>query len=221
MHFLKVFGCVTYVKDLRPHPSKLEDHGLKVIFIGYQDGSKAYRFYDPTTERVRISRDAIFDESASWDWGEASETTGENPFTVEHDYDLRRHVEVAVPGSSSPAPPSPTTTSPAPRTATPPFTTTPATPAAGMNIEFVTLLSSDPNLDADDDEVEEHRYRTLDNFLGTDAVPKLAHHDSDKAELHALSVEKPRTFKEADGDPTGLPRWWRSCLPFARTRHSR
>jgi hypothetical protein len=47
----------------------------------------------------------------------------------------------------------------------------------------------------------EHRYRTLDNVLGTDAVPGLAHHDTVEAELHAVSVEEPRSLKEADGDP--------------------
>ena len=50
VHFLKVFGCVAYIKRLRPHLTKLDDRGQKVVFIGYQSGSKAYRFYDPTTE---------------------------------------------------------------------------------------------------------------------------------------------------------------------------
>jgi hypothetical protein len=67
VHFLKVFGCVAYIKNLRPHLSKLDDRGQKVVFIGYQDGSKAYRFYDPVTKRVHVSRDAVFDESARWD----------------------------------------------------------------------------------------------------------------------------------------------------------
>jgi hypothetical protein len=56
VHFLKVFGCVAYIKRPRPHLSKLEDRGQKVVFIGYQDGSKAYRFYDPVTERPRFAR---------------------------------------------------------------------------------------------------------------------------------------------------------------------
>jgi hypothetical protein len=61
-------------------------------------------------------------------------------------------------------------------------------------------LTTDNNLDADDDEDLEHRYRTLDNILGTDAVPGLAHRDIE-AELHAVSVEEPKSLKEADGDP--------------------
>jgi hypothetical protein len=48
VHFLKVFGCLAYIKNLRPHLSKLDDRGQKVVFIGYQDGSKAYRFYNPS-----------------------------------------------------------------------------------------------------------------------------------------------------------------------------
>jgi len=64
--------------------------------------------------------------------------------------------------------------------------------------KFVTHIY---NLDADDEEGVEHRYRTLDNILGLDAAPGLAHHHDVEAELHAVSMEEPRTLKEADGDP--------------------
>ena len=67
VHFLRVFGCVAFIKHLRPHPTKLEDRGRKVVFIGYEAGAKAYRFYDPGTERVRVTRDVVFDENARWD----------------------------------------------------------------------------------------------------------------------------------------------------------
>jgi hypothetical protein len=65
----------------------------------------------------------------------------------------------------------------------------------------VTPLTTDHNLDADDDEDVEHRYRTLDNVMGTDAMPGLAHRDTVEAELHVVRVEEPRSLKEADGDP--------------------
>jgi len=68
----------------------------------------------------------------------------------------------------------------------------------------VTPLTTDHNLDADDDEDVEHRYRTLDNVLGTDTVPGLAHRDTVEAELHAVSVEEPRSLKEAGGDPNWI-----------------
>ena len=41
----------------------------------------------------------------------------------------------------------------------------------------MTPLITDHNLDADDYEDLEHRYRTLENVLGTNTVPGLAHRD--------------------------------------------
>ncbi|CAA7391866.1 unnamed protein product [Spirodela intermedia] len=69
VHHLKVFGCIAYVLNTTPHLKKqLEDRGRKMIFIGYECGSKAYRAYDPTTRRVHVTRDVVFDENAQWDW---------------------------------------------------------------------------------------------------------------------------------------------------------
>ena len=47
VHHFRVFGCVAYMKVARPHVAKLDPKGLKVVFIGYELGSKAYRLYDP------------------------------------------------------------------------------------------------------------------------------------------------------------------------------
>ena len=96
MHFLKVVGCVAYVKKVRPHLSKLDDRGIKVVFIGYQDGSKAYRFYDPIANRVHVSHDAIFTEDEGWDWGASSDVDCEQPFTILDHYMLEcQHQETA------------------------------------------------------------------------------------------------------------------------------
>jgi hypothetical protein len=216
VHFLKVFGCVAYIKNLRPHLSKLDDHGQKVVFISYQDRSKVYRFYDPVTKRVHVSRDTIFNESARWDWGEALMAGSEDTFMVEYDYDLRSHDEVAIPRSSSlGTPPSPgtppstgaptapdtTSTPTSPSTAPRAVTPRPATPPTGPHIEFATPLTTDLNFDADDKGKRELLYRTLDNIHIVGATPGLVHHDVEEAELYVVSVEEPRTLKEADGDP--------------------
>jgi hypothetical protein len=63
VHHLQVFGCVTYMKITRPQLTKLDDRGLKTVFIGYEPGSKAYRLYNPTDGWVHVSRDMIFDEN--------------------------------------------------------------------------------------------------------------------------------------------------------------
>jgi len=34
-----------------------------LIFVGYGDGIKGYRLWDPTTHKITINKDVIFDES--------------------------------------------------------------------------------------------------------------------------------------------------------------
>jgi hypothetical protein len=58
---LRVFGCLTFGKELG-HIGKLDDRSTPGVFIGYVKGSKAYRILDPETQRVRTTRDVVFDE---------------------------------------------------------------------------------------------------------------------------------------------------------------
>ena len=59
-----------------------------MIFVGYENGSKAYRAYDPITKRVHVTRDVVFDEQAQWDWGTGGDDGepggGDDVFTVEY-----------------------------------------------------------------------------------------------------------------------------------------
>ncbi|CAA6674417.1 unnamed protein product [Spirodela intermedia] len=88
VHHLKVFGCIAYVLNMTPHLKKLEDRGRKMIFIGYECGSKAYCAYDPTTRRVHVTRDVVFDENAQWDWSSGAEQgdagSHDDMFTLEY-----------------------------------------------------------------------------------------------------------------------------------------
>ena len=63
---LRVFGSVVHVKTTK-NVSKLEDRSSVMVLIGYELGTKAYRYLDPTNFKVTISRDVIFEESQSWD----------------------------------------------------------------------------------------------------------------------------------------------------------
>ena len=36
-----------------------------MVFLGYVEGTKAYRLYDPRRGKVLISRDVVFDEKAA------------------------------------------------------------------------------------------------------------------------------------------------------------
>jgi hypothetical protein len=88
VHHLKTFGCIVYVRNMTSHLKKLEDRARKMIFIGYESGSKVYRAYDPITKRVHVTRDVVFSEQAQWDWGSGGDDGkpggGDDVFTVEY-----------------------------------------------------------------------------------------------------------------------------------------
>jgi hypothetical protein len=62
IHHFRTFGCVAHVKQGNKQLSKLEDMSMLMVFIGYERGSKAWRFYNTSTECVHISRDVVFEE---------------------------------------------------------------------------------------------------------------------------------------------------------------
>jgi hypothetical protein len=51
---LRVFGWLAFDKKLG-HIGKLDDRSTTGVFIGYTEGSKAYRILDPGTQRVRTT----------------------------------------------------------------------------------------------------------------------------------------------------------------------
>ena len=59
---LRVWGCVAYVHVQRDKCSSLNLHIDKCIFIGYPQGYKGWKFYNPATKKVIISERADFDE---------------------------------------------------------------------------------------------------------------------------------------------------------------
>jgi hypothetical protein len=110
---LRVFGCLAFGKKLG-HIGKLDDRSTPGVFIGYAEGSKAYRILDPKTQRVRTTRDVMFDEGRGWIWDKAvdggSTPTSDN-FTVEYvHFEGAEGVGSSLPPSmSNPVPESPPT----------------------------------------------------------------------------------------------------------------
>ena len=41
--FLRTFGCIGHVRKMKPNLTKLEDRSTPMVFLGYADGTKAYR----------------------------------------------------------------------------------------------------------------------------------------------------------------------------------
>ena len=65
--FLRTFGCIGHVRKMKPNLTKLEDRSTPMVFLGYAEGTKAYRLYDPRGDKVTVSRDVVFNEEAAWD----------------------------------------------------------------------------------------------------------------------------------------------------------
>jgi hypothetical protein len=190
---LRVFGCLTFGKELG-HIGKLNDRSTLRVFIGYAEGSKAYRILDPGTQRVRTTCDVVFDEGRGWAWDKAVDdgSTPTYDFTIKYvHFDGAGGVGSSLPPSMStlvPEPPptsvprSPTMTSAAMRssppplepvtpctptvTATPPGTSTPTPARVEHNpVEFSTPLShNEERIDSYHDG-EPLQYHTIENLL--------------------------------------------------------
>ena len=63
---MKVFGCIAYVHVPDEMRTNLDPKAKKCVFIGYSLEQKGYRCYNPCTCDVRVTRDVVFDEMASW-----------------------------------------------------------------------------------------------------------------------------------------------------------
>lgn len=73
VEYFRIFGCVAHVHIPDQKRSKLDDKSKKCVFLGVSDESKAYKLYDPVTKKIIISKDVIFEEKESWDWGRTEE----------------------------------------------------------------------------------------------------------------------------------------------------
>jgi hypothetical protein len=105
-HFI-VFGCIAYVHVLDEKRSKLDPKVDKCIFIGYSLEQKGYRCFNPSTQKLQVSRDVVFDEMVNWypplkiiEDGEAK--NGDVPSKVEQESQLiSRPQESSISGYSS------------------------------------------------------------------------------------------------------------------------
>jgi hypothetical protein len=71
-------GPLLYVHILWEKRTKLERKAIRTTFVGNDDLSKAYRCFDPTTQKIFTSKDVVFDKTRL---GLAS--TNPNPYKTE------------------------------------------------------------------------------------------------------------------------------------------
>ncbi|KAL3690411.1 hypothetical protein R1sor_016720 [Riccia sorocarpa] len=60
---LRVFGCVAFVHVPEAERNKLSTRTRRCYMLGYDLQTKGYRCYDPQLQKIRLSRDVVFDET--------------------------------------------------------------------------------------------------------------------------------------------------------------
>ena len=65
---LRIFGCMAYVHIPECQRKKLDAKSRKLIFVGYPEGVKGYKLYNPESCSFVRSRDVIFSERKFYDF---------------------------------------------------------------------------------------------------------------------------------------------------------
>ena len=73
----KIFGCVCFVRDVRPLHTKLDHKCLKCILLGYSRVQKGCRCYCPTIKRYLVSPDVAFFKDTPFTSSPSSSCQGE------------------------------------------------------------------------------------------------------------------------------------------------
>ena len=60
---LRIIGCAAYVHVLKGKRRKLNPKSQEMIFVGYENLSKGWQFWDAKNRCIEISHDVKFDES--------------------------------------------------------------------------------------------------------------------------------------------------------------
>ncbi|TYJ99556.1 Retrovirus-related Pol polyprotein from transposon TNT 1-94 [Cucumis melo var. makuwa] len=71
LKFLKVFGCLCFTHVPQSKRDKLDRRASSSVFVGYSSISKAYKIFQPQTEKIFVSRDVHFVEDEEWNFDDA------------------------------------------------------------------------------------------------------------------------------------------------------
>ncbi|GKE02786.1 gag-pol polyprotein [Tanacetum coccineum] len=74
---LYIFKSLVYVMYNTQETTKLDPKSRKCLFLGYADGVKGYRLWDPTAHKVVVSRDVVFMKDKIQENKEGDRTTRE------------------------------------------------------------------------------------------------------------------------------------------------
>jgi hypothetical protein len=192
VQFFRTFGCVAHIKQGNKQLNKLEDRSISVVFIGYEPSSKAWRFYNPATRKVHVSRDVVFEEDRPWNW-EQAEISDYEPFSMEYVSIGGVHGARGVRNDEHEELPQDV-----------PMVDQLHTPHQSENgeVEYATPPSGRPDIDAEASDAP-LRFRRMDDILGQAPQPRQADRQVVR-ELLAAIGDEPALVEEAFTD-----RHWR------------
>ncbi|GJT21914.1 ribonuclease H-like domain, reverse transcriptase, RNA-dependent DNA polymerase [Tanacetum coccineum] len=179
---LRVFGCIAYAKVPSQHLTKLDDRSTKMVYLGNKQGSKAYRLFDPTTQRVCVSRDVKFKENETSDWKEYMRTQ-----QIEEDNEFPNNDDNDYASSTRDSPTHSQTSH------------TPSTSSSQVNSKVIPNISTQSSYQSDNDLIQiinspshfDHTplrgFRTLNDLY-------------ENTEELLLAEDEPKNYKEALSD---------------------
>ncbi|XP_016730136.1 uncharacterized protein [Gossypium hirsutum] len=65
---LRTFGCTCYAQVPAVKRRKLDKKAQVGISVGYNTVKNGYKILDPSTNKILVNRDVVFNEKASWNW---------------------------------------------------------------------------------------------------------------------------------------------------------
>lgn len=92
--YFRIFGCLAYAHVSGSQHIKLDSKSVKCVMLGVSEESKAYRLYNPNTQKIIISRDVVFGEDEGWDWSNGKDQH------VTVDLEATKEIEDATPQAS-------------------------------------------------------------------------------------------------------------------------
>ncbi|GJX28420.1 retrovirus-related pol polyprotein from transposon TNT 1-94 [Tanacetum coccineum] len=93
---LHIFGSPVYVMYNTQETTKLDPKSKKCLFLGYTDGVKGYRLWDPTAHKVFVSRDVVFMKDKIQENKEGDSTTRETTsIQMEKEFQSNDSIEAA------------------------------------------------------------------------------------------------------------------------------
>ena len=88
--YFRVFGCISHVHVPDNTRVKLDAKSFKCILLGVSEESKAYKLFDPLSDKIIVSRDVVFEEDQQWNWDDGHKQA----ILAELEWDTEEETEV-------------------------------------------------------------------------------------------------------------------------------